>query len=172
MQLPTRPGRWLVAITAVFVLTASLGASLSGVAEAAATTVTSTTTALTLAQWKQRYEPVVGQLADDALAVVKAGTAKSGASASKRAAQVRRTIAACNKWQQDSTRALSEAPTIPSPPAQATWQQLVAASVRAASDCSAALERRTQSDAKDFRAQLTLVNRDEGRLVGELKGTG
>jgi hypothetical protein len=170
MPLPTRPGRWLVATTVGLVLTASLGASHCRAAEAAPSTVTTTT--LTLAQWKQRYEPVVGQLADDAVAVVKNGTAKSGAGAQKRAAQVRRTIAACDKWEQDSTRALSEAPTIPSPPAQATWQQLVAASVRAASDCSAALERRAPSDTKDFRVQLTLVNRDEGRLVSELKGTG
>ncbi len=162
----------MVIAAAVMGLTAVLGTSPAWATTTAvdtATAMTSTTTALTLTQWKQRYERVIGQLADDALAVVKSGTAKSSANQSKRTAQVRQTIAACTRWQNDSAGAGQKAPPIPSVPVQATWRQLIAASARAASDCSLALQTGTTSYATDFRTQLALVNKDESRLVSELQ---
>jgi hypothetical protein len=165
----------MVIAAAAMGLTAILGTSPAWAASTAvdtSTAMTSTTTALTLAQWKQRYERVIGELADDALAVVKSGTAKSSANQSKRTAQVRQTITACTRWKNDSAGAGQKAPPIPSVPVQATWRQLIAASARAASDCSLALRSGTTPYATDFRAQLSLVNKDESRLVSELQNVG
>jgi hypothetical protein len=129
-------------------------------------------TTLTVAQWKQRYQQVITRLADDGLAVVKDGAAESGVDPSKLAAQVRRTVAACNTWRNDSERAFGEAPAIPLPAAQASWRQLVAASRRAASDCSHVLTMRNPSEAKDFRTELATVYGAEGRLATQLNGVG
>jgi hypothetical protein len=133
---------------------------------------TSTTTALTLNQWKQRYQSVITRLVDDALTVVKDGAVKSGADRSQLAAEVKRTMAACNTWRVDAQRALGQAPAIPLAAAQATWRQLVAASGRAASDCWQVLTTRNPSKASDFRAQVALVYGAEGRLTSELSGAG
>jgi hypothetical protein len=146
-----------------------------GVDLVAATTVASappTTTALTMAQWRQRYQHVVTGLANDALAVVKAGAGASSTDPSKVAAQAKRTLAACNAWRRDSQRALGQASAIPSAAAQATWRQFVTVSGRAASDCSRALTTRSPSAAKAFRSELGMVYRAEGQLTAELNAVG
>lgn len=125
---------------------------------------------LTVDQWKQRYHRVITRLADDALAVVKDGAEQSGTDPSKLAAQVKRTVAACAAWGDDSDKALGEVPAIPLPAAQASWRQLVVASGRAASDCSHVLTTRNPSAAKDFRTELAAVYGAEGRLATELNG--
>jgi hypothetical protein len=146
-----------------------------GVDLVAATTVASsspTTTALTMAQWRQRYQPVVTRLANDALAVVKAGAGASSTDRSKVAAQAKRTLAACNAWRRDSERALGQASAVPSATAQATWRRFVTVSGRAASDCSRALTTRSPSAAQAFRSELGMVYSAEGRLTAELNATG
>jgi hypothetical protein len=148
--------------------TPHVGADLTA---AKAVTATSPTT-LTVAQWKQRYGRIIRRLADDGLAVVKDGVGASGVDPSKLAAQLKRTVAACNTWRHDSERALGEAPAIPSPAAQATWRQFVVASGRAASDCSRVLTTRNPSDATDFRSELATVYGAEGQLATALNGVG
>lgn len=146
-----------------------------GVGLVAATTAapsSPTTTALTMAQWRQRYQSVVTGLANDALAVVKAGAGTSSTDRSKVAAQAKRTLAACNAWRRDSQRALGQASAIPSAAAQATWHQFVTVSGRAASDCSRALTTRSPSAAKAFRSELEMVYRAEGQLTVELNAVG
>jgi hypothetical protein len=125
-----------------------------------------------MAQWKQRYQPLITRLANDALAVVKAGAGTSSTDQSKVAAQAKKTLAACNRWRHDSELALGLAPAIPSAAAQATWRQLVGASSRAASAYSRALTTRNLSAAKDFRTALAAVYSAEGRLATELNGVG
>jgi hypothetical protein len=142
------------------------------VASASPTTTAPTTTALTMAQWKQLYQQVITRLANDALAVVKAGAGTSSTDQSKVAAQAKKTLAACNSWRRDSGLALGLAPAIPSAAAQATWRQLAGASGRAASACTRALTKRNPTAAKDFRTALATVYRAEGRLATELNGVG
>jgi hypothetical protein len=150
------------------------GVDLVAARTVAATTVASSspTTALTMAQWRQRYQHVVTGLANDALAVVKAGAGASSTDRSKVAAQAKRTLAACNAWRRDSERALGQASAIPSAAAQATWRQFVTVSGRAASDCSRALTTRSPSAAKAFRSELGMVYSAEGRLTAELNAIG
>lgn len=151
----------------------SAGTTYVGLDLSAAKSPASTSpTALTVGQWKQRYQQVITRLADDGLAVVKNGAAENSIDPSKLAAQVKRTVAACNTWRNDSERAFGEAPAIPLPAAQASWRQLVVASRRAASDCSRVLTTRSPSEAKDFRTELATVYSAEGRLATELNGVG
>ncbi|HEY2563729.1 MAG TPA: hypothetical protein VGI44_08450, partial [Acidimicrobiales bacterium] len=98
----------------------SAGTTYVGLDLSAAKSPASTSpTALTVGQWKQRYQQVITRLADDGLAVVKDGAAENSIDPSKLAAQVKRTVAACNTWRNDSERAFGEAPAIPLPAAQA-----------------------------------------------------
>jgi hypothetical protein len=161
-----------IALPVILLVLAMAGAAASTVASASPTTTAPRTTPLTMAQWKQQYQPVITRLANDALTVVKAGAGTSSTDQSKVAVQAKETLAACNSWRHDSGRALGLAPAIPSAAAQATWRQLVGASGRAASACSRALETRNPSAAKDFRTALTTVYRAEGRLAAELNGVG
>jgi hypothetical protein len=197
MSSPTDRRRWVRVLVPVslLVLTLATVASLglastprtgsqsaqptyAGVDLVAATTVTATTlsapttTVLTMAQWRQRYQHVVTGLANDAVAVVKAGAGASSTDRSKVAAQAKRTLAACNAWRRDSERALGQASAIPSVAAQATWRQFVTVSGRAASDCSRALTTRSPSAAKAFRSELGMVYSAEGQLTVELNAVG
>ena len=121
---------------------------------------------LTLAQWKQHYEHDVGILADDTLVVV-----DDGKRAQKHItkAKVKTTLKDCRQWATDATTARSAAPPIPLTSAQRAWTSMIAASYRAASECTTALQTGS-GNPKDFRKQLALVEKNEAALVHELNG--
>jgi hypothetical protein len=146
-------------------LVAVVGLSAGGWVVTASAAPTTTTAPLTLSQWKDQYEPAVGQIADDALVVYDTGQ-KAAKHPSKK--KVRAIVTACQNWHTDAEKLPSEVPPIPSAPAEKTWEQLIAASLSGSSDCTAALQHGSKSVTKDFQKQLTLVHADEGRLVSEL----
>ena len=129
---------------------------------------TSSTGALTLSQWKDRYEHDIGILADDVLVVV-----DDGKRAQKHVtkAKVRTTVNDCRTWASDAGQARNAAPPIPVAEAQRAWTTMIGASARAASDCLAALQHGSQRSAKDFQKQLKVVEQDEVILTRDLSGS-
>jgi hypothetical protein len=177
-----RPGYLRLAIPVVAVLT-SLGAlTLAGRPAGAAPAVargplpsavlvtsTSSTVAasLTLTQWKQRYEAVIGVVADDALVLVTDG--KKAAKHPTRA-NGKQTLKDCRTWLGDARRAGGKAPPIPSAAAEANWKALLASSKAASSACITSLTKGSKKAAKQFRKQLAAVNNDEAKLTAEFTG--
>jgi hypothetical protein len=146
-------------------------ASWASRAGAASPTTIATTAPMTLAQWKQQYEQVIGVLADDALVVVSDGKpSKTRLSKSKEAAKVKQTVADCTKWHKDALQAPGMAPPVPSAPVQKNWTALMTASTAASADCLTAFHTGSKSAATKFRHQLYLINQDEGLLTAELGG--
>jgi hypothetical protein len=129
---------------------------------------TTSTTVLTLDQWKQRYEHDVGILADDVLVVVSDG---KRAQHHDTKAKVRTTIKDCGTWASDAGQARTAAPPIPVAEADRAWTTMINASARAASDCLAALKHGSRRSAKDFQKQLKIVNNDEVILNRDLNGS-
>jgi hypothetical protein len=123
---------------------------------------------LTLDQWKQRYEHDVGILADDILVVVDDG---KRAQSHDTAAKVKTTVNDCRTWASDARQAGTAAPPIPMADAERAWTTMIAASGRAASDCLAALQHGSRRSAKDFQKQLKVVNQDEVTLNRDLNGS-
>ena len=165
-----RPGLWLLS-TGLLLGVTPLGVAAAG----AATTSPGGTRApaavvaashLTLDQWKQGYEHDVGILADDVLVVVDDG---KRAQTHVTKAKVKTTLKDCRQWATDATMARSAAPPIPMASAQRAWTSMIGASSRAASDCVTSLQTGS-GNAKDFRRQLALVEKDEATLVSDLNG--
>jgi hypothetical protein len=154
-----------------FVATAPTGAATTAGASSQPTVglaaATSTTT-LTLDQWKQRYERDVGVLADDVLVVVDDG---KRAQHHDTKAKVKTTIKDCGTWASDAGQARTAAPPIPMAEAERAWTTMIKASARAASDCLAALKHGSQRSAKDFQKQLKIVENDEVTLNRDLNGS-
>ena len=153
------------------VLVAGVAGVGTGVESAAASsTMSSTTTSspLTLVQWKEQYEPAIGQIADDVDVVVVTGL-KDAKHPTKQEAKAM--ISACQTWHSDAEKLPGEVPPIPLPSAERAWEQLVAASLTGSSDCTTALRRGVSSVTKDFHQQLALVNADERQLTSELGGS-
>jgi hypothetical protein len=125
------------------------------------------TTALTVGQWKQRYEHDIGILADDVLVVVDDG---KRAQVHLTTAKVKTTLKDCRQWGTDAGTARSAAPPIPLAAAERAWRSMIGASSRAAADCVASLQMGSRSSAKDFRKQLSVVENDEAALVRDLNG--
>ena len=149
-------------------LVAVVGLSAGGWVVTASAAPTTTTAPLTLSQWKDQYEPAVGQIADDALVVYDTGR-KDARHPSKK--KVRAIVTDCENWHTDAEKLPGEVPPIPSALAEKTWRQLVAASLLGSSDCTAALQQGSKAVTKDFQKQLALVHADEGQLVSELGST-
>jgi hypothetical protein len=126
------------------------------------------TTVLTLDQWKQRYERDVGILADDVLVVVDDG---KRAQHHDTKAKVKTTVNDCRTWASDAGQARMAAPPIPMADAERAWSTMISASARAASDCLAALKHGSRRSAKDFQKQLTIVEKDEVTLNRDLNGS-
>lgn len=124
--------------------------------------------ALTLDQWKQRYEQDVGVLADDVLVVIDDG---KRAQHHDTTAKVRTTVNDCRTWASDSRQASTAAPPIPLAGAERAWTSMIGASAHAASDCLAALQHGSRRSAKDFQKQLKIVEQDEVTLNGDLNGS-
>lgn len=129
---------------------------------------TSSTAALTLSQWNQRYEHDVGILADDVLVVVDDGK-RSQRHDTK--AKVKTTLNDCSTWFSDAGQARRAAPPIPMADAERAWTSMIGASARAASDCLAALKHGSLRSARDFQKQLRIVNQDEVTLNQDLNGS-
>jgi hypothetical protein len=125
-------------------------------------------TALTLDQWKQRYERDVGILADDVLVVVDDG---KRAQHHDTTAKVKTTVSDCRTWASDARQARTAAPPIPMADAEGVWTSMIGASAHAASDCLAALQHGSRRSAKDFQKQLKIVEQDEVTLTHELNGS-
>ena len=121
---------------------------------------------LTLDKWKQGYEHDIGILADDVLVVVDDG---KRAQTHVTRAKVKTTLKDCRQWATDATMARSAAPPIPMASAQRAWTSMIGASSRAASECVTSLQTGS-GNAKDFRKQLALVEKDEATLVSDLNG--
>lgn len=136
----------------------------------AATTTTTTTTSLppAVAAWKAKYEPAIGQLADDALVVWDTGQRNAKHPTGKK---VKATLSTCRQWLGDAQKLPGEVPPIPEAAAQKTWEALVSASLSAASACVTALTRGSKPAARKFGKALLLVHGDEARLIDELGGT-
>jgi hypothetical protein len=126
------------------------------------------TNALTLDEWKQRYERDVGVLADDVLVVVDDG---KQAQHHDTKAKVRTTLNDCRTWASDARHARTAAPPIPSADAERAWTTMIGASGHAASDCLAALQHGSRRSATDFQKQLKIVERDEVILNRDLNGS-
>ncbi|HVX21128.1 MAG TPA: hypothetical protein VHB02_07260 [Acidimicrobiales bacterium] len=170
MRPPARACTWSGAVVAAW-----LAAGLSMCGPAAATgpstpagSATSTSAPLTVDQWKSRYEPAVGQLADDALVVWDTGS--SGARRPT-TGKVRSTVAACRRWHDDATTLPGRVPAIPLAAAERAWRQMVSASVAASSACVQALRAGSKGAIARFRRGLALVHTAEGRLAHQLDGT-
>jgi hypothetical protein len=179
--MTTRRGRTAL-VVALFVVVSVAGGGISAAAEgpttgSAAPTSESTTTAPSvplspaLAQWKQKYLYVIGHLAGDALVVVTDGTkGKKHPTRAQAKAQVKKTLAACKTWEQDSRKAGGKAPPIPSATAQTDWKRLVSSSQAASSDCVTSFKTGSKKAAKRFRTQLAVVNKSEGQLTTIFSG--
>ncbi|HSZ37977.1 MAG TPA: hypothetical protein VK773_12865 [Acidimicrobiales bacterium] len=128
----------------------------------------SSTSALTLEQWKQRYEQDVGVLADDILVVVDDG---KRAQHHDTTGKVKTTVNDCRTWASDARQARTAAPPIPMAGAESAWTSMIGASAHAASDCLAALQHGSRRSAKDFQKQLKIVEQDEVTLNGDLNGS-
>jgi hypothetical protein len=126
------------------------------------------TAALTLDQWKQRYEHDVGIMADDVLVVVDDG---KRAQHHDTKAKVKTTLNDCRTWASDAGQARTAAPPIPMASAESAWKSMIRASAHAASDCLAALQHGSRRSAKDFQKQLKIVEQDEVTLNHELNGS-
>jgi hypothetical protein len=154
-----------------FVATAPTGAATTAATPSEPTVrlvaATSSST-LTLDQWKQRYERDVGILADDILVVVDDG---KRAQSHDTAAKVKTTVNDCRTWASDARQAGTAAPPIPMADAERAWTTMIAASGRAASDCLAALQHGSRRSAKDFQKQLKVVSQDEVTLNRDLNGS-
>ncbi|HEY6473217.1 MAG TPA: hypothetical protein VIY26_10025 [Acidimicrobiales bacterium] len=173
------PGRWqllLVGAGVTFGVAPFLGARPTGASTAAPTTAASyrpgsnedsaaTTTALTLEQWKQRYEHDIGILADDVLVVVDDGKRAQNHTTT---AKVRTTLRDCRTWASDAGQARTAAPPIPLAVAERAWTNMIGASSTAASDCLSALQHGSRHAANDFRKQLQTVENDEAALTRDL----
>jgi hypothetical protein len=129
---------------------------------------TSTTARLTLAEWKQQFEPAVGQIADDALVVFDTGK-KNARHPTKQ--KVKSELTSCRRWLNDAQELPDKVPPIPLASAEKVWESLIRASVAGSSDCVAALGNGSSSVVKDFHKQLAVVDADESRLVAELGDT-
>ena len=123
---------------------------------------------LTLDEWKQRYEHDVGILADDILVVVDDG---KRAQSHDTTAKVKTTVNNCRTWASDARQARTAAPPIPMADAERAWTTMIAASGHAASDCLAALQHGSRRSAKDFQKQLKIVEQDEVTLNRDLNGS-
>jgi hypothetical protein len=123
-------------------------------------------THLTVTQWKQSYEHDIGILADDVLVVVDDG---KRAQTHVTKAKVKTTLKDCRQWATDAGIARSAAPPIPMASAQRAWTSMIGASARAATECATSLQTGS-GNAKDFRKQLALVQKDEATLVSDLNG--
>ena len=123
---------------------------------------------LTLDEWKQRYEHDVGILADDILVVVDDG---KRAQSHDTTAKVKTTVNDCRTWASDARQAGTAAPPIPMADAERAWTTMIAASGHAASDCLAALQHGSRRSAKDFQKQLKIVEQDEVTLNRDLNGS-
>ena len=129
---------------------------------------TTTTAPLSLAQWKDQYEPAIGEIADDALVVVDTGRRDAKKPTEKK---VHAILTACRHWHDDAENLPGEVPPIPLASAEKTWQRLITASISGSADCAAALERGSKSATNRFQKQLALVNIDERKLIGEIGGS-
>ena len=129
---------------------------------------TSSTAALTLDQWKQRYEHDVGILADDVLVVVDDG---KRAQHHDTAGKVKTTVNDCRTWASDAGQARTAAPPIPMAGAERAWTSMIGSSAHAASDCLASLQHGSRRSAKDFQKQLKIVEQDEVTLTHDLNGS-
>jgi hypothetical protein len=166
----------LVGTGVILGLTQFLATTPTGAATTAATSsqpivklvATTSSTSLTLDQWKQRYERDVGILADDVLVVVDDG---KRAQHHDTKAKVKTTIKDCGTWASDAGKARTAAPPIPMADAEQAWTTMISASARAASDCLAALKHGSRRSAKDFQEQVKIVNNDEVTLNRDLNGS-
>lgn len=136
---------------------------------ASAAPTTTTTLAPAVAQWKEKYESVIGTLADDALVANDTGQQSVKKSTQKK---VQATLSACVMWQTDAKQALGQAPPIPSPAMERLWRKLVAASLAASTACRRTLAEGEKSAVKVFRKQVVLVNEYESLLVDQLGSPG
>jgi hypothetical protein len=157
----------LVSFAGIFPTGASTTATTSNQPNANVASAGSTA-ALTLDQWKQRYEPDVGVLADDVLVVVDDG---KRAQHHDTKAKVKTTLKDCRTWASDAGQARTAAPPIPMASAERAWTSMIGASAHAASDCLAALQHGSRRSAKDFQKQLKIVEQDEVTLNHELNGS-
>ncbi len=171
-----RPGLRRTSLALLTLTTAAATLLVGGPTRMAAASVsgsnasTPTTTApLTLAEWKQQFEPAIGQIADDALVVFDTGK-KNARHPTKQ--KVKSELASCRRWLSDAQQLPDTVPPIPLASAEKVWQSLIRASVAGSSDCVAALGNGSSSVVKDFHKQLVAVDADENRLVAELGGTG
>jgi hypothetical protein len=153
-----------VATTAAWAATAA-STSNEPVAKVVAAT---SSAALTLDQWKQRYEHDIGILADDILVVVDDG---KRAQRHDTTAKVKTTISDCRTWASDAGQARTAAPPIPMADAERAWTTMINASAHAASDCLAALQHGSRRSAKDFQKQLKIVKQEEVSLNHDLNGS-
>jgi hypothetical protein len=128
----------------------------------------SSSAALTLDQWKQRYEHDVGILADDVLVVADDG---KRAQSHDTTAKVKTTVNDCRTWASDAGQSRTAAPPIPMAGAERAWTSMIGASAHAASDCLAALQHGSRRSAKDFQKQLKVVEQDEVTLTHDLNGS-
>lgn len=150
-------------------LTGPVGASSSKLAAAGTDAASTTTTALTLSEWKAQYGPAVGEIADDALVVFDTGRRNAKHPTAKK---VKAIVAACQKWHNDAKTVLGKVPPIPNSQVEAVWQHLVADSVAASYDCVLALQDGSKAAAMTFRKKLVSVHTDEASLVSEFGSTG
>jgi hypothetical protein len=146
---------------------ATIASTGSGSVGTSPSLVAASKTALTLDQWKQRYEHDVGILADDVLVVVDDG---KRAQTHDTAAKVKTTLQDCRQWAKDAAIAPTAAPPIPLPAAERAWKNMMRASALAAAQCVAALQRRSLTSARNFRKQLAIVEKNEATLVKLLGG--
>jgi hypothetical protein len=169
------PGRWLVSTGVLLGLAPLAAVSPTGAAMAGSGSSTGTKSApvvvvaanhLTLDQWKRGYEHDIGILADDVLVVVDDG---KRAQTHVTTAKVKTTLKDCRQWATDAATARSAAPPIPMASAQRAWSSMIGGSGRAASECVTSLQTGS-GNAKDFRKQLALVEKDEATLVSDLNG--
>jgi hypothetical protein len=163
MVRPTFVSWWRGAVVVGIAAVGALGAAVP--ADAAASSATTTSSTLTLAQWKTQYEPAVGQIADDVDVVVKTGVKDAKHPTKKEAKSM---VAACQTWHADAVKLPVEVPPIPVATAEKMWQQLVTASLSGSADCTAALQHGVTSVTKDFRKQLVRVRSAEQGLITEL----
>jgi hypothetical protein len=129
---------------------------------------TTTTTALTLALWEQRYEHDIGILADDVLVVVDDG---KRAQTHVTKAKVKTTVNDCHTWASDAAQARTAAPPIPMAGAEQAWTSMIGTSALGAADCLAALQHGSRRAAKDFQKRVQILQKDEVTLNSDLGGS-
>jgi len=134
-----------------------------------APTTTTSTSPLTLSDWKAQYGPAVGEIADDALVVFATGKKNAKHPTKKKATTM---VGLCRKWHKDALTVPQQVPPIPVARVERVWQTLVTASLSASSDCVTALQSGSSSATKDFRKQLARVHDAEKTLVAEFGRAG